>query len=104
MKNIEKSLAQFFYNEDIKLEELKDKLYHDILKDFNKQLKDGDKNYSHQIDNHFKNFLIELQPQCSGIFNQSFAFTQKLEQDQWVLLYYKDNKIDKLRDDLRYLV
>ena len=62
MKNIEKSLAQFFYNEDIKLEELKDILNHDILRDLNKQLKDGDKNYSRQIDNHFKDLLIELQP------------------------------------------
>ena len=67
MKNIKKSLAQFFYDEDIKLEKLKDKLYHDILKDLYKQLKDGDQNYSRQIDNYFKDLLIELQPQCSDI-------------------------------------
>ena len=43
-----------------------------------------------------------MQPECSDIFNQSFAFTQKLVQDQWALLYEQVNKIDKLRDDLKY--
>ena len=43
-----------------------------------------------------------MQPQCSDIYNQYFAFTQKLVQDQWALLYEQDNKKDKLRDYLKY--
>ena len=33
---------------------------------------------------------------------QSFAFTLKLEHDQWKLFYEQDININKLRDDLKY--
>ena len=51
LRKIEKSLAQFLFNEDIKLIDINNEIYDDIIQDLNKQLEDDKQNLSRQIDN-----------------------------------------------------